>query len=152
MGGVFLDLCQGRTSRTPAEAERLIQQHCANVRAMLHRRPGLGDLVAGVLHALGVDWLVARLLGHPCSACGQRQAALNRLGRWLVRLPGRVVAWARGRPRGCCEGFDVLEIQDPLGNVRARLSNRGELLYLRSEADRPHVADALKRFADRLER
>lgn len=45
------------------------------------RRRGLGDMVAAGLSAIGVTKeRVSAVLGKPC-ACGQRQAALNELGR-----------------------------------------------------------------------
>lgn len=46
-------------------------------------RPGLGDMVAGVLSAVGVtEERVAAVLGRPCG-CHARRQALNRLGRRL---------------------------------------------------------------------
>jgi hypothetical protein len=40
---------------------------------------GLGDTIANITHATGLDKLVAdRKTGQPCAACQQRQTTLNR--------------------------------------------------------------------------
>jgi hypothetical protein len=44
-------------------------------------RPGLGDMVSSALSAVGITKeRVSAAIGRPC-ACGQRQQALNELGR-----------------------------------------------------------------------
>jgi hypothetical protein len=46
-----------------------------------HARPGLGDMVASGLSAIGITKeRVSAAIGKPCS-CAKRQAALNELGR-----------------------------------------------------------------------
>ena len=46
-----------------------------------HARPGLGDMVASALSAVGITKeRVAAAVGKPCG-CAKRQAALNELGR-----------------------------------------------------------------------
>lgn len=50
-------------------------------------RPGLGDMVASGLAAVGITKeRVSKVLGKPCN-CPARQAALNRLGSRLFGLP-----------------------------------------------------------------
>ena len=45
------------------------------------RKPGLGDMVASALSAIGVTKeRVSRAIGKPCG-CAKRQEALNQLGR-----------------------------------------------------------------------
>ena len=52
-------------------------------------RPGLGDMVAAGLSAVGITMeRVSAVLGRPCN-CPGRQAALNRLGAKLGLPPGR---------------------------------------------------------------
>jgi hypothetical protein len=53
------------------------------------KRPGLGDIVAAGLSAIGVTKeRVAAVVGGPC-ACPERQAALNAAGaKWLGLPPG----------------------------------------------------------------
>lgn len=51
-------------------------------------RPGLGDIVASGLEAVGITKeRVAKVTGKPCN-CKSRQAALNRLGERLGLPPG----------------------------------------------------------------
>jgi hypothetical protein len=46
-----------------------------------HAKPGLGDMVAAGLAAVGITKeRVSRLIGQPCG-CDKRQAALNKLGK-----------------------------------------------------------------------
>lgn len=50
-------------------------------------RPGLGDMVASGLAAVGITKeRVSQVLGKPCN-CPARQAALNRLGNRFFGLP-----------------------------------------------------------------
>ena len=52
-------------------------------------KPGLGDMVAAGLSAVGITKdRVSELLGRPCN-CPKRQAALNRLGAALGLPPGQ---------------------------------------------------------------
>lgn len=52
-------------------------------------KPGLGDMVAAGLAAVGVTKeRVSELLGRPCN-CPKRQAALNRLGAAFGLPPGQ---------------------------------------------------------------
>jgi len=51
--------------------------------------PGLGDMVADGLAAVGITKdLVQAITGRPCN-CPERQAALNRLGQMVGLPPGR---------------------------------------------------------------
>ena len=46
-----------------------------------HTKPGLGDMVASALSAVGITKeRVSKAIGKPCG-CAKRQAALNELGR-----------------------------------------------------------------------
>jgi hypothetical protein len=55
-------------------------------------RPGLGDMVADGLAAVGITkQLVQSVTGRPCH-CPERQAALNRLGQMVGLPPGRGVS------------------------------------------------------------
>jgi hypothetical protein len=57
------------------------QEVAERVRLLRERRPGLGDMVADGLAALGVTKeAVSKMLGRPCQ-CEQRRQALNRLGQ-----------------------------------------------------------------------
>ena len=63
------------------DGDRLVvdETHAAYPRA----RPGLGDMVAAGLSAVGItEERVSRVLGKPCG-CKKRAAALNELGRKL---------------------------------------------------------------------
>lgn len=52
-------------------------------------KPGLGDMVADGLAAVGITKdLVQAVTGRPCN-CPERQAALNRLGQMVGLPPGR---------------------------------------------------------------
>jgi hypothetical protein len=52
-------------------------------------QPGLGDMVADGLAAVGITKdLVQAITGRPCN-CPERQAALNRLGQMVGLPPGR---------------------------------------------------------------
>jgi hypothetical protein len=52
-------------------------------------KPGLGDMVAAGLGAVGITKdRVSAMLGKPCN-CPKRQAALNRLGAKLGLPPGQ---------------------------------------------------------------
>lgn len=52
-------------------------------------KPGLGDMVAAGLSAVGITKeRVSELLGRPCN-CPKRQAALNRLGAAFGLPPGQ---------------------------------------------------------------
>lgn len=54
-------------------------------------RPGLGDMVADGLAAVGITKeRMQAVIGRPCN-CPERQAALNRLGQMLGLPPGRGV-------------------------------------------------------------
>jgi hypothetical protein len=51
-------------------------------------RPGLGDMVAAGLSAIGVTKeRVSAVVGRPCG-CDGRQAAMNAAGAWLGMSPG----------------------------------------------------------------
>lgn len=56
-------------------------------RATLPARPGLGDMVASGLKAVGITKeRVSALVGGPCG-CPERQAALNQIGHKYLGLP-----------------------------------------------------------------
>lgn len=56
-------------------------------RAALPARPGLGDMVASGLKAVGITKeRVSALVGGPCG-CPERQAALNQIGHKYLGLP-----------------------------------------------------------------
>jgi hypothetical protein len=63
-------------------------------RRVKHRpQPGLGDVVAGALKAVGVK-------KHPGCGCHQKQAALNAATpSWLRRLLGRIAPGGRPSSR-----------------------------------------------------
>lgn len=67
------------------DGDRLVvdETHSAYPRA----RPGLGDVVASGLAAVGITKeRVSKVTGKPCG-CGKRQAALNELGAKYLGLP-----------------------------------------------------------------
>lgn len=56
---------------------------CVPCRMQRNAQLGLGDIVAAGLSAVGITKeRVSKALGRPCG-CGQRQEALNKLGRRL---------------------------------------------------------------------
>jgi hypothetical protein len=85
LGQHFLHLDKMYRSNVPEAAEKnallaLIRERYANAEPA---RPGLGDIVAAGLAAVGITKeRVSKVLGKPCN-CGQRQQALNALGRRL---------------------------------------------------------------------
>lgn len=60
-----------------------VRRRVASLRGQSHAAPGLGDMVAAGLAAVGITpERVSALTGKPCG-CKERQAALNALGRRL---------------------------------------------------------------------
>ena len=60
-----------------------VRSRVASLRGQSQAAPGLGDMVAAGLAAVGITKeRVSKVLGKPCN-CGARQQALNALGRRL---------------------------------------------------------------------
>ena len=56
---------------------------CVPCRMQRNAQPGLGDMVASGLAAVGITKeRVSKVIGRPCG-CGKRQEALNKLGKHL---------------------------------------------------------------------
>lgn len=85
LGQHFLHIDKMYRANVPEAAEKnallaLIRDRYADAQPA---RPGLGDMVAATLAAVGITKeRVSKVLGKPCN-CGQRQQALNDLGRRL---------------------------------------------------------------------
>lgn len=69
----------------------LLQQHLELLARVNQKktRPGLGDMVAAGLSAVGITKeRVSKAMGRPCG-CQGRQAALNKLGQKIGLPPGQ---------------------------------------------------------------
>lgn len=98
IGGTMYDLdlaavmalpaAQAPTALDLAAYAKLIAEGAASLpRGVLPQRPGLGDMVASGLKAVGITKeRVSRVIGRPC-ACPERQAALNKIGHEYLGLP-----------------------------------------------------------------